>query len=549
MNAVAPGSLTLPAWFSSVPPMQQELHFDNRNLRCFNERPRSVYELLRDAVAKRPDGDGVVDGSLRLSWCDVKLRADDLARGLVRRGVQSGDRVGLLMGNRAEFVITVFALARLGAVCVPVGTRSQPDEIAYALEDSSACAVIADEDMVSRMPAAHEVPRLRLRISLSPHPDWSTCDDLLAAAKLDAPAPEFAGNEEETAFILYTSGTTGRPKGAMLTHLNVVHSALHYETCMGLGPLDRSIVAVPMSHVTGLVAQLLAIVRCAATLLVMPVFKVEKFLELGQLERITHTLMVPAMYNLCVARGDFGAWDLTSWRIGAFGGAPMPPATIDTLGNSLPDLVLMNAYGATETASPVSMMPPGQTNAHADSVGQPVPCADILVVDLQGEPVPAGQSGEIWIRGPMVVKGYWNNPQATAVSITEGYWHSGDIGRFDTAGFLYVLDRLKDVINRGGYKVYSSEVEAVLAAHPLVIEAATVGRPCPMLGERVHAFVVVREGLDAQTLKNFCATRLSDYKVPETFTFSDIPLARNPNGKLLKKPLRETARKIFSDDR
>lgn len=549
MNAISSETLFMPTWFSSVPPMQQELHFGNRNLRCFNDRPRSVYALLRDAVAKRPDGDAVVDGSLRLSWRDIQLKADDLAKGLARRGVQSGDRVGLLVGNRAEFVIIVFALARLGAVCVPVGTRSQPDEIAYALEDSGACAVFADEDMVSRLPVADEMSPLRLRISLGIHSDCSSCDDLVAAAQLDEPVPEFAGDEEETAFILYTSGTTGRPKGAMLTHLNVVHSTLHYETCMGLGPLDRSIVAVPMSHVTGLVAQLLAIVRCAATLLLMPAFKVEKFLELGQRERITHTLMVPAMYNLCVARGDFGAWDLTSWRIGAFGGAPMPPATIEALGHSLPDLVLMNAYGATETASPVSIMPPGQTNAHADSVGQPVPCADILVVDAQDEPVPAGQSGEIWIRGPMVVKGYWNNPQATAANITEGYWHSGDIGKLDADGYLYVLDRLKDVINRGGYKVYSSEVEAVLAAHPLVIEAATVGRPCPILGERVHAFVVVKEGLDAQALKDFCAVHLSDYKVPETFTFSATPLARNPNGKLLKGPLREIALRVLADGR
>jgi len=319
-----------------------------------------------------------------------------------------------------------------------------------------------------------------------------------------------------------------------------VHSALHYEVCMALDARDRSVVAVPLSHVTGLVAQMYALARCAGTIVLMDGFKAPLFLELAQRERITHTIMVPAMYALCLLQGDMSKRDLSCWRLGAYGGAPMPPATIEALAQQVPKLLLMNAYGATETTSPTTMMPPGETTNHADSVGQPVPCADVKVVDGQGGELPRGETGEIWIRGPMVVSGYWANQTATAASITEGWWHSGDLGRFDQDGYLRVLDRLKDVINRGGYKVFSSEVEAVLVQHPAVLESAIVGKPCPVLGERVHAFVALRAAVAAEELQKFCAERLSDYKVPETWTLSETPLPRNANGKLQKKEMRES---------
>ena len=219
----------------------------------------------------------------------------------------------------------------------------------------------------------------------------------------------------------------------------------------------------------------------------------------------------------------------------------MPPATIEALASKVRGLELMNAYGATETTSPATMMPPGSTASHADTVGIAVPCAEIFIADFDGTPLSFGTSGEIRIRGPMVVKGYWQNPKATAESFTDGYWHSGDIGTMDEGGFVRILDRIKDVINRGGYKVFSSEVEAVLASHPQVIESAVVGRPCPVLGERVHAFVVVRDDLSTDALALFCAEQMSDYKVPETFTLSIEPLPRNANGKLLKRQMRDGA--------
>ena len=218
----------------------------------------------------------------------------------------------------------------------------------------------------------------------------------------------------------------------------------------------------------------------------------------------------------------------------------MPVATIDALAQRLPGLTLLNAYGATETTSPATLMPAGQTREHADTVGVALPCADIRVMDDAGREVAPGVAGELWIGGPMVVPGYWADPAASAAAFTAGYWHSGDIGSVDAQGYVRILDRRKDMLNRGGFKVYSAEVENVLLGWPGIVEAAVVGRPCPVLGERVHAFVHA-PGIapDEAMLRRHCAERLADYKVPETITWSAQPLPRNANGKLLKRLLRE----------
>jgi O-succinylbenzoic acid--CoA ligase len=257
-------------------------------------------------------------------------------------------------------------------------------------------------------------------------------------------------------------------------------------------------------------------------------------------ERITHTLMVPAMYKLCLLSGALLHHDLSQWRIGAYGGAPMPVATIDELAEQLPGMTLLNAYGATETSSPATLMPAGLTRAHADSVGVALPAAHILVMDDDGNELPCGETGELWIGGPMVVPGYWADEAATAAAFTAGYWHSGDLGSIDAEGFVRVFDRKKDMLNRGGFKIYSAEVENVLMAFPGMAEAAVVGKPCPVLGERVHAFVHLPGGADdGHALRRFCAERLADYKVPEGFVFSAEPLPRNANGKLMKRLMRE----------
>jgi long-chain acyl-CoA synthetase len=516
-------------WLGAVPAMRWERHFD-RVVRCFVERPASAYALLADAAARNPDGEALVCGDARLSYRALEHAVERCAGALAARGIGRGDRVAMLLANGIAFPVTLFGALRLGAIAVPLSIREQTQGLAYMLAHSGAKLLVHDSALADRLPEPAATPALAHRIAVEP-------GAMPPLAEPDGTAPA-ATQEEDAAIILYTSGTTGRPKGAVLTHLGICHSAIHYECCMGLSHSDRAIVAVPMSHVTGVIALIAAMTRAAAALIVMAEFKSAAFLELAARERMTHSLMVPAMYNLCLLDPGFPRHDLSAWRVGGYGGAPMAPATIARFAETLPNLNLMNAYGATETTSPVTLMPPSQTARRPDSVGRAVPCADILVMDDAGHEVAAGEEGELWLGGPMVVKGYWDDPVATAESIVGGYWRSGDIGSQDAEGYVRVFDRKKDMINRGGYKIYSVEVENALMGLAGVVEAAVVGKPCPVLGERVHAFVVAGAGVQAEDLKFHCAALLADYKVPESFTLRDSPLPRNANGKLMKRSLR-----------
>ena len=274
----------------------------------------------------------------------------------------------------------------------------------------------------------------------------------------------------------------------------------------------------------------------------LPEFKRRAALELAERERITHALMVPAMYGLCLLEADLADFDLKSWRIAAYGGAPMPEPTITRFADAFPWLAMCNAYGATETTSPATIMPPGKGTAHADSVGRVVTCGDIRVMDVHGCEVPPGSDGELWIAGPMVVPGYWRNPEATVASFVGGYWKSGDIGSIDADGYVRIADRKKDMIIRGGFKVYPAEVESVLAGLEGVVEAAVVGRADAMLGEAVVAFVTTTGGgLTSHEVRTWCAERLSDYKVPADVVIEEAALPRNANGKIQKETLRMRA--------
>ncbi|MFP5405980.1 MAG: class I adenylate-forming enzyme family protein, partial [Gammaproteobacteria bacterium] len=545
----------------AVPSMRREAHFGDRVVRCFTSRARSLHELFASAVARHGEDEALVCAGARWSWRGLDERVGRVAGGLREHGVTRGDRVVLFVSNRPEFVVALFAIQRLGAIAVPVGTREQRPGLSWIIGHCGARAVFHDAELADRLPEAGEGAQAALlRVSCGAAgpaiasvevaaigsgtdaaSDGGTnaalastgeaaIESLASAASAlrysvpfealegSAPLREAAAvREEDPAVILYTSGTTGKPKGAMLTHLNIVHSAMHFAACMQLSHEDRSLLAVPASHVTGLIANIVAFVSVGGAVVMMPSFKAREFLDLAAGERITHTLMVPAMYNLLLLQPDLSGFDLAAWRLGGYGGAPMPVATIDALAARLPGLVLLNAYGATETTSPTTMMPAGLTREHADSVGVALPCAEVLVVDDEGCELPPGEAGELWITGPMVVRGYWNDAAATAREFTAGWWHSGDLGSVDADGFVRVFDRKKDMLNRGGYKIYSVEVENVIASMPGVVEAAVVGRPCPVLGERVHVFVhAPGVAITEQGVRAFCAERLADYKVPET---------------------------------
>ena len=529
-----------PDWGSLWPAMRQEAHYGDRVVACFAERPASLHQMLEEALRRNPDGDALVGGDERLTYRQLMAQSERVAAGFAARGVKAGDRVALLLGNRIEFVLALFAATRLGAITVPISVREQTPGLAYMLDHCAAVLLVHEADLAPVLPPASVLPALRSRMATGGACNGSEPFEALRGhGHGESPEPA-AVAEEDTAVILYTSGTTGRPKGARLTHLGIVHSSMHYQLAMALGPEDSSIAAVPLSHVTGLVGLVTTMVRAAGRLTIMPAFKAADFLRLAARERMTHALMVPAMYNLCLLQGDFASHDLRHWRIGAFGGAPMPLATIETLTRSVTSLTLMNCYGATETTSPTTLMPAGCHAAHGDTVGTTLGCAEVCVMDDGGREVPRGQTGELWIKGPMVVPAYWNNPEATAENICGGFWRSGDIGLLDAQGYIRVVDRMKDMINRGGYKIYTIEVENALYAHPAVQDCAVIAKPCPVLGERVHAFVALKAaGTTADELRAFVKPRLSDYKVPESFTLSTTPLPRNANGKLLKRTMRD----------
>ena len=521
--------------------LRLERHFSGRAMRCFAERPSNLAAMIDDLVRRFPTRPAIIEDERTITYAELDGIVAALAAGLAAEGVAAGDRVAVFLGNCWEFLATVFACHRIGAIAVPIGTRQRRAELEFLLNDCGARLLVFEAKLAEAVPPAEtlsEPPRL---FAVRGEARGARAFAALMSTRSPPPARPVVA-EEDTAVILYTSGTTGRPKGARLTHLGIVHSAITFARCFGLGANDRGLVAVPLAHVTGLVGvSLPSLIVGGAVVLMYRDYKTDAFLELASRARITYSIVVPAIYTLAANHADLAAYDLSAWRIGCFGGAPMPVATIEALAKKLPHLELVNAYGATETTSPTTIMPRACWRDHVDSVGQVVPCGEVKVVDEVGAPVPPGTPGELWIAGPMVVPGYWQRPEANTSEFVDGFWRSGDIGAMDAAGFVRVFDRRKDMINRGGFKIFSAEVENVLAGLAGVAECAIVGYPDPVLGERVHAFVVPHDdvALSAEDVRRFCAARLADYKVPETVTIERAALPRNANGKIQKALLRE----------
>jgi long-chain acyl-CoA synthetase len=512
---------------------REEVHF-GRVMRCYADRPANVWEHLSTVISQNPDAVAVVEGSVILTYSDLDHESASLAALLASSGIRQGDRVAVMLNNGADAVRAVLAIVRLGAALVAIGTRSRAAELSQLFADAEPAAVIHGPEFTVEMDHAHAVPECRLDVSQQV---WISA----LSANETAPAPPEI--PEDTLFaLLYTSGTTGKPKGAMLTHLGVVHSCLHWREAFRLGEDETTLFCVPWAHVSGLCGVLMPFLFQGAKLVMLPEFKRREALELAQEHAITHALMVPAMYALCLLEPDLSHFKLNRWRIAAYGGAPMPGPTIERFAKAFPNLAMCNAYGATETTSPATIMPPGDGTSRADSIGRVVACGKILVMDDDGREVPPETNGEFWIAGPMVVPGYWRNPEATEKGIVGGYWRSGDIGSIDAEGYVRIADRKKDMIIRGGFKVYPAEVENVISAIDGVAEVAVVGRPDPILDQEVIAFVTAADdGVTGKTVRDWCAASLSDYKVPAQVVVSSDPLPRNVNGKIQKAPLREQA--------
>jgi acyl-CoA synthetase (AMP-forming)/AMP-acid ligase II len=518
---------------SSMPATRQEILYGDRVVACFLDRPLNLDAMLRAAVARKPDGAALVLGEKRVSYAELDRIVENIARNLVAAGFQKGERIAMLLGNCLEFVYLALGAGRAGLIVVPLNTRQRKPEIDYVLQQCQASALVYDGDCEVNLPKPRDELRKHWVVGSGSAASFTELmDDASAVAFPDL-------HQEDTAYLLYTSGTTGNPKGAMLTHVSIIHSVLNFQCGYGLRDGDVTMLAVPASHVTGLVALILATINVAGTTVILPAFKAPEFLAIAARERMTYTLMVPAMYNLCLLQPDFETHDLSAWRIAGFGGAPMPEATIKRLAAALPKLNLCNAYGSTETTSPATILPPGSPANKINTVGKPVLGARFVVIDDDGREVPTGQDGELLIAGAMVVPGYWHNPEGTRSGFVGDYWRSGDIGRIDADGYVSVVDRKKDMINRAGFKIYCTEVENVMSHHPDIVESAVIGKPDPVLGERVHAFAYSPDGGDEADIRKYCAERLSDYKVPDAITFLKEPLPRNANGKIMKTELRK----------
>ena len=473
-------------------------------IKRYDDLPQNLVQMLQASVTRDATAEAVVEtgGGPRLSYADLWDRAARVAGGLRSAGIERGDRVAIRLGNGADWVLAFFGAVLADAVVVPVNTRFTDAEADYVISDSGARYVFMPGDAL---------------------PDGD---------------PVVTGDQSpaDPAAIFYTSGTTGFPKGAITTHENFLSNA---ETCRRALSVDpaglRTLISVPLFHVTGCNSQLLVALYVGGTAVIMPVFEVAAFLHAIEEEAIDTMVTVPAIYWLAISQPAFADVDISHVRSVSYGGAPIAPDLVARLAKAFPQARLGNGFGLTETSS-VSTFLPHEFVAHADSVGFPAP-----VVDVRLDAVAPDGTGELLIRGQNVVSGYWNKPEATADTFVDGWLHSGDAARIDDEGLVYLVDRLKDMINRGGENVYCVEVENALAGAPGVYEAAVLGVPDEVMGEKVGAVIVPMPGasFDVPAVLAYLAGQLADFKVPQYVAVATAPLPRNPGGKLLKRQLRE----------
>jgi len=494
------------------------------------------YWMTRRA-ALTPERTALIYEDGQRTYGEFDREINRVAHGLRALGVNHGDRVAYLDLNHPRFFVTLFATAKLGAIFVPLNFRLTGPELSFIINDAGVHTLVHD-DMFA--PVIDQIRgELPCRNLVSPTArdgvrPWSELTHDQRDSEIDTQV-----SSDETAVIMYTSGTTGRPKGAMLTHGNFlwnnINALLSYDTLMD----DRTLVVAPLFHIGGLnVTPLVAFLK-GATVVLERQFDPQRVLTLIPQHRITTMFGVPAMFLFMSQMPQFGETDLSSVRTFICGGAPVPEALIRLYGTR--GITFAQGYGLTETAPFASLVPIPRALDKIGSAGVPPFFTDVQCVDDRDQPVPAGERGEVVIKGPNVMKGYWNRPEATAEAIRDGGWfHSGDVGVMDDEGYLYIVDRKKDMIISGGENIYPAEVEDCIYKHPDVAEVAVIGVPDPRWGETVCAIVVAKPGTSptAQDIIDFTQGKLARFKQPRSVVFTDL-LPRNPAGKVLKFELRE----------
>jgi acyl-CoA synthetase (AMP-forming)/AMP-acid ligase II len=462
------------------------------------------------------------------------------AAGLASLGVRKGARVATLMTNRSELIVSYLAVFRLGAVLVPLNTRLADPEWAHILGDSGASAVICEEAFASRMAAIRtQLPHLRDLVCVGAAPEGlGSWEDLLAKGGGEHPPAELGG--EDDLYILYTSGTTGRPKGAVITNSNVMWNAVNGQVSGGFSGDDAVFYGLPLFHGAA-IGGFFAAALLGGKIVLRPRFDPEELLGLVAREGITRIPAVPPMLTALLDVPDPGRFDLSPLRAFNTGATIIPQALKERLARRFPHVQVVDSYGLTEATSYCTVLPGRDFLRKHACVGLPHAYVEIRVVDEQDRDVPPGAVGEVLVRGPNVMRGYWNLPEETAEALRGGWLHTGDLGRVDAEGYLFIVDRKKDMVISGGENVYPREVEEVLHEHPGVQEAAVVGVPDPRWGEALKAFVVPAPGPPpaVEDLQEHCRARLAKFKCPKAYAFVDA-LPRTGTGKVLKRALRES---------
>jgi long-chain acyl-CoA synthetase len=505
-------------------------------------------------------------------------QAATLAQRLIDEGVTKGDRVAIAARNLPEWVIAFWGTVITGAVVVPLNGWWTTDELIYGLNDSGTSVLFVDEERLERIrPRLGELTSLRTAVVLSEEPGRDarvgephaqvrliSFRNFLGEVDPNATPPDVALDADDDTTMLYTSGTTGHPKGAVGSHRNIItnfmnlafsaqRSALRFASPSTPGSesnQNAGLLSIPFFHATGCHAVLVPSTAVGGKIVMMHHFDAGKALKIIESERITSIGGVPTVAMQIIDHPDFAKFDTSSVKSIAYGGAPAPPELVRRLQALFPLGQPSNGYGLTETSAGISGNSGPDYVAKPDSCGPAYPVNEVAIVpeDYEGlEPgddLPRGPDvvGELWIKGPNVIRGYWNKPEATAKAFTNGWLHSGDIARIDDEGFIFIVDRAKDMIIRGGENVYSVIVEAAIFEHPDVEDCAVIGLPHPTLGEEVAAVVVLRPGrvVEAEEISRHVATRLAKFEVPTRVVFSSQVLPRNPQGKVLKRELRNT---------
>jgi fatty-acyl-CoA synthase len=497
------------------------------------------FAVLAHHATRSPDKAMTVFEGVTTTYAEMAARAAALAGGLAARGVRSGDVVALLSYNCPEMLETIFAANYLGAIAMPINWRLAAPEVRYILEHSEARALVCDEALVEVANEATEglaALGQRVCISTAPAPDgWAALTHL----RSELPPPPTPAAADDVHRLMYTSGTTGRPKGVMLTHANLAWKNVAHLVEFGFNADDLGLACGPLYHVGALDLTTTTLIAAGATIVIHRVFDAAAVVDELEGSRVTTVWLAPAMVNAIMALPDIDQRDLTSVRVIINGGEKMPIPLIERIQRTFPSAWFADAYGLTETVSGDTFLDRDSLIAKLGSVGRPCLHLELDIWDDRGDPVAAGERGEIVLRGPKLFKGYWRDPEATAKAFAGGWFHTGDIGVRDEDGYLFIVDRLKDMIVSGGENIAGSEVERVLYEHGAVLEAAVVGRPDDRWGEVPVAFVVLRSGepATADELIDHCRANLAKFKVPKDVTFLDA-LPRNPSGKVLKRNLR-----------